>query len=250
MNTIINNKIIKKKLIKTNPTNYLDENERLEIPASGHSLQKPQQQPQQENDKRVIKKKQKSKRKSENKDKKSAKKKLKQKENQLPNTDIANGGIDIGTTSFQVLDPDLVLKNDHIQKENSIKSTNSERSSFKLKTTLQERNQDPQDIEYYHEKVYMFMKSIKHDYKRLAIIYNCCLKSEQERQKRNEEEINELQKIYNQLQVERTEIKRKRWCRYCECEATYLCAKGINFYCSLECEEKQNDLVSVMEDIF
>ncbi|XP_046803090.1 zinc finger MYND domain-containing protein 11-like [Lucilia cuprina] len=119
-------------------------------------------------------------------------------------------------------------------------------------TDLKHHSQEQQqsDLEHYQRKAYIFMKTLKKDYKRLAIIYNSCLKAEQERIQRNEQEIDELKKQYNQMQVERTNIKRKRWCRYCESEATYLSTVGLNFYCSQSCEQKQNDLVSAMEQSF
>ncbi|KNC30512.1 hypothetical protein FF38_07823 [Lucilia cuprina] len=119
-------------------------------------------------------------------------------------------------------------------------------------TDLKHHSQEQQqsDLEYYQRKAYIFMKTLKEDYKRLALIYNSCLKAEQERIQRNEQEIDELKKQYNQMQVERTNIKRKRWCRYCESEATYLSTVGLNFYCSQSCEQKQNDLVSAMEESF
>lgn len=51
-----------------------------------------------------------------------------------------------------------------------------------------------------------------------------------------EAEIAHLQQRLHQLQAEEVDIKRKRWCRNCEEEATYIHAKRL--YCSTYCEEK------------
>uniref|UniRef100_A0A0K8VP22 Uncharacterized protein n=1 Tax=Bactrocera latifrons TaxID=174628 RepID=A0A0K8VP22_BACLA len=51
-----------------------------------------------------------------------------------------------------------------------------------------------------------------------------------------EAEIAHLQQRLRQLQTEEVDIKRKRWCRNCQEEATYIHAK--RFYCSTYCEEQ------------
>ncbi|TMW41918.1 hypothetical protein DOY81_012998, partial [Sarcophaga bullata] len=112
-----------------------------------------------------------------------------------------------------------------------------------------EKQQAEQENEmWYHKKAYRFLKSLKQDYKRFKYLFNYLLREEQERERRNIQELDELKRIYNRMQVEETETKRKRWCRYCELEASYLTSVGIQFYCSKECERKQNNLLSAVED--
>lgn len=103
---------------------------------------------------------------------------------------------------------------------------------------------------WYHRKSYNFLRSLKRDYKRFKYLFNYLLKEEQEKERRNVQELDELKRIYNRMQVEKTENKRKRWCRYCELEATYLTSVGMQFYCCKECERKQNSFLSAVENSF
>uniref|UniRef100_W8C785 Uncharacterized protein n=1 Tax=Ceratitis capitata TaxID=7213 RepID=W8C785_CERCA len=59
----------------------------------------------------------------------------------------------------------------------------------------------------------------------------------QQKTEQLENEVARLQQRLHELQVEEVEIKRKRWCRVCEKEATYVHSK--RFYCSLKCQRKQ-----------
>lgn len=95
----------------------------------------------------------------------------------------------------------------------------------------------------YAKKANGFLKSIKRDYKRLLNLSKCCIAEQQRKIQQNEQELDELKKYFNNMQVEEAEIKRKRWCRYCEAEAIYISSKEPNFYCSTECEEYQRNLM-------
>lgn len=116
---------------------------------------------------------------------------------------------------------------------------------------LDHTSQGQQDYKVccYRRESSEFMKTFKKDYRRFALIYNSCIKAEQERERQNNEEIDQLKIIYNQMQAEITNIKRKRWCRFCESEATYQSSNN-NSYCSPECEQRHNELVSAVDDIF
>ena len=115
-------------------------------------------------------------------------------------------------------------------------------------TEIEEQQTEHENEMWYHKKAYSFLKSLKQDYKRFKYLFKYLLREEQEKERRNIQELDELKRIYNRMQVEATEIKRKRWCRYCELEASYLTSVGIQFYCSKECEQKQKNLLSAMED--